>query len=117
MESELEKVERKRKKLFDDYDDEVYTREEFIERKMHFAQTIDSLKAQISEAKSNTPEVLNYEEKIINLHDMIDCIQNPNVSAFDKNEFLKQYIADIHYDIIDYGKSRGGKPVLDVVFR
>ena len=117
MEAELEKTERKRKKLFDDYDDEVYTRDEFVERKAHYAQAIDSLKAQISEAKANTPEVIDYEEKITNIHELIACIRNQKMSAEDKNEFLKRYISDIHYDIIDYGKGRGGKPVLDIVLK
>ena len=115
MEAELEKQERKRKKLFDDYEDEVYTREEFIERKQIYAQTIDTLKEQIREAKENQPEPVDYSEVIITLRQMIECIQDPELSAKAKNDFLKQYIVDIKYDVIDYGTNKGGMPVLDVI--
>lgn len=117
MESELEKQERRRKKLFDDYEDEVYTRDEFIERKQIYAQTIDNLKEQIKHAKANLPEVIDYSEKILTLHQMIEMIKNPDIDAKAKNDFLRQYIEDIKYDVIDYGRGKGGKPVLDVFLK
>jgi hypothetical protein len=117
METELEKQERKRRKLFDDYEDEVYTKEEFIERKQVYAQTIDTLKAQIKEAKTNLPEAIDYSEKIVTLQQMIECIQNPDIDAKAKNDFLTQYIEDIKYDVIDHGVNKGGTPVLDVYLK
>lgn len=117
MEAELEKLERKRRKLFDDYEDEVYSKDEFIERKQIYAQTIDALKAQIHEAKKNAPVAVDYSEKIITLHQMIDTIQDPEIPAHAKNDFLTEFIEDIKYDAIDYGKGKGGKPVLDVILK
>lgn len=117
MEAELEKLERKRRKLFDDYEDEIYSKDEFIERKQIYAQSIDALKAQIREAKANLPKAIDYSEKIITLHKMIDMIQDPEIPAHAKNDFLKEYIEDIKYDLIDYGRGKGGKPVLDVILR
>ena len=117
MEAELAKQERKRKKLFDDYEDETYTRDEFIERKQIYAQTIDNLKEQIKQAKDNLPEAVDYSEKIVTLHKMIDIINDPNIDAKPKNEFLTQYIEDVKYDLIDYGRGKGGKPVLDVILK
>jgi hypothetical protein len=117
MEAELAKQERKRKKLFDDYEDDVYTRAEFIERKQIYAKTIEDLKEQIKQAKENQPEVIDYSEKIETLHKMIDMINNPDIDAKAKNDFLKQYIEDIKYDAIDYGRNKGGKPVLDVILK
>lgn len=117
MEAELAKQERKRKKLFDDYEDEIYSRDEFIERKQIYAQTIDSLKEQIKVAKENKPEAVDYSEKIVTLHQMIEMIKNPDVDAKAKNDFLCKYIEDIKYDVIDYGRNKGGKPVLDVFER
>ena len=114
MEAELAKQERKRKKLFDDYEDETYTRDEFIERKQVYAQLIDELKEKIQIAKENLPEVVDYSEKIVALHQMIDMINNEEVDAQAKNDFLRKYIEDIKYDVIDYGRMQGGKPVLDV---
>ena len=117
MEAELAKQERKRKKLFDDYEDDVYTRDEFIERKQVYATTIDNLKEQIRQAKDNIPEAVDYSEKIITLHKMIDTIKDDSIDAKSKNDFLKQYIEDIKYDAIDHGMGKGGIPVLEVILR
>lgn len=116
-EGELEKLERKRKKLFQDYEDETYTRDEFIERKQHYTQKIEELKKQIREAKEAVPEPVNYSEQIVNLHAMIECIKNPEYSAKRKNDFLKLFLDKITYDTIDYGQKKGGKPVLEVFLK
>ena len=117
MEAELAKLERKRKKLFADYEDETYTRDEFIERKQHYNQIIDELKKQIQEAQKSTPEPVDYSEKIETLHAMISCVKDPEISAKKKNDFLKQFIEKITYDSIDYGKRKGGKAILEVFLK
>jgi len=119
MEAELTKQEKKKRRLFDSWeaDDGTYTREEFIERKQMYARTIDSLKEQIAEAKKSFPEPVDYKEQIVTMHALIDCINNPDMDAKAKNDFLKQYIEEIRYDVIDYGTNKGGKPVLDVFLK
>lgn len=116
-EAELAKLERKRKKLFQDYEDETYTRDEFIERKQSYNERIDKLKKQIQEAIEAAPEPVNYAEQIVNLHAMIDCLKDPDISANAKNKFLKRFIDKISYDTIDYGQRKGGKVVLDVILK
>lgn len=117
MEAELAKLEKKRKKLFADYEDEVYTRDEFIERKLDYNEKIDAIKKQIQEARKSTPEPVDYSEQITNLHAMIDCIGNPDLSAKSKNDFLKQFIEKITYDALDYGQRKGGKAILEVFLK
>lgn len=117
METELAKLERKRKNLFADYEDDVYTRDEFIERKLHYNGKIDALKKQIQEARKSTPEPVDYSEQIVNLNAMIDCMRNPELSAKQKNNFLKQFIEKITYDSISYGQRKGGKAVLEVFLK
>ena len=117
MNKELANQERKRKKLFDDYEDDVYTKEEFIERKQIYNTTLEALKAKIKEAQEDAPKPINYEEEIIHLHEMIDCIRNPEWDAALKNAFLKRFIKVIKYDIVDYGPGKGGHPILDVQFK
>lgn len=116
METELEKTERKKRRLFDSWeaDDGTYTRDEFIERKAMYTKTMDDLKVKISEAKKNAPAPVDYSERIVTLHQAIDCIQDPNISPKDKNAFLKKVIARIEFDSIDHGRGRGGTPILDV---
>lgn len=117
METELAKLERKRKNLFADYEDDVYTRDEFIERKQHYNEKIDKLKKQIQEARKSTPEPVNYSEQIANLYAMIGCIKDQNLSAREKNNFLKGFISKITYDSESYGPGRGGKAILEVFLK
>ena len=114
MERELASQERKRKKLFSDYEDGTYTKEEFIERKTFYNESIEKLKDSIQEMERNAPVVIDYKEKIYTLRQMIDCIRDQDLTAKAKNDFLKQYIKKVRYDVIDYGRGKGGKPVLDV---
>jgi len=117
MESELAKQERKRRKLFQDYEDDVYSRDEFIERKQVYNDRIATLKKQIQETQSAFPEPVDFSEQIVNIHAIIDCIKNPNASAKTKNDFMKQFIDKITYDSISYGRSKGGKAILEVFFK
>lgn len=119
MESELAKQERMKRRLFDSWeaDDGTYTKEEFLERKQMYSETIKKLKNGISEMKKNTPQPIDYEERIVNLHAMIDCINDPEISAKAKNDFLKRFIEKITYDAIDLGKGKGGKAVLEVYLK
>ena len=117
LEAELVRQEARRKRMFDNYDDGAYTREEFIERKQNYIQIIDTLKAQIEEARNSAPVPVDYSEKITHLYECIDRLQSTDYDAKEKNEFLKKYIDRITYDAIDYGRNKGGKPVLDVYLK
>jgi DNA invertase Pin-like site-specific DNA recombinase len=117
MEAELAKLERKLKKVHMDYHDEFYTRDEFIEWKNFYAPKIEEIKKQIQEAQDAFPEPVNYAEQIVNLHAMIDCVNDPDISAKKKNDFLKQFIDRITYDAIDYGRTKGGKVILEVFLK
>lgn len=117
MKDELAKKERKRAKLFLDYEDEVYTREEFLERKHFYNQEIEELQEKIIETENAAPAPVNYAEWISNLYSMIDCINDPDLSPKTKNDYLKQFIDRISYDVIDFGHKKGGKPVFEVFFK
>lgn len=114
MERELATLERKRANLFDKYENEDYTREEFLERKMIYNDSIEKLKDNIHEKKANAPAAIDYAARIVSLHQMIDCIRNTELSAKAKNDFLKLHIDKVKYDVLDYGTGRGGKPILDI---
>ena len=117
MTAELAKLERKLKKVHMDYHDDFYTRDEFIEWKNHYTKEIEEIKKQIQEAQNAFPEPVNYAEQIVNLHAMIDCIKDPDITAKKKNDFLKQFIDRITYDSIDYGRKKGGKVILEVFLK
>lgn len=117
MEADLAKKERQRSRLFQDYEDEVYTRDEFIERKQIYNQAIEDLKEQIAEAKKAAPEPVNFSERIHSLNSMIACINDPDLSAKAKNDYLKLFIDRISYDVVDFGHKKGGKPIIEVHFK
>lgn len=119
LESELNKQEKKKRRLFDSWesDDGTYTKEEFIERKQMYAQTIEKLKHQIKEFKENTPKPVDFEEQITTIHAIIETMNNNEMSAKQKNIFLKQFIERIEFDSIDLGKNKGATPVVDIFFK
>ena len=114
LETELGKHEKKRRRLFDAFEDGVYDNNEFIERKQIVNNTIEEIKKQIQAAKAAAPEPVDYKEKIVKLHELIDCIKNPDIDAKAKNIFIKSMIDYIEYDVIDLGRKKGGKPILDI---
>lgn len=119
LEAELTKQERMKRRLFDSWeaDDGTYTKEEFIERKQKYSVQIDNLKTQIAEAKKSAPAPVDYKERINSVHQIIDSLQDENLSAKDKNDFLRQHIEVIKYDMIDHGRNKGGTPIFDIVFK
>ena len=118
METELVKLENRKRKLMDSWESEdgMYTRDEFIERKQMYTQSIDALKEKIAEAKKNAPAPVDYSEQITTLHAIIDCINNEDIDAKSKNVFLKQFIEKITYDTIDNGVNKK-VPVLEVFLK
>jgi len=119
MQSELAKQQRMKKRLFESWeaDDGTYTREEFIERKQMYTQTIENLQTEIAEMKKHTPAPVDHKEVISNLHAVIDCINDPDLDAKTKNVFLKKVIDEIKLDTIDLGAGKGAVPVLDIHFK
>ena len=119
METELAKLEKKKQRLFDSWeaDDGMYTRNEFIERKQMYTSSIEELKEKIKEAKQNIPEPINYSEQIATLHSLINCIQDPDMDAQAKNDFMKRFIDRITFDVIDHGVRRGATPILEVFLK
>ena len=117
MEAELAKQEKRRERIFDEYEDGTYTKNEFIERKQKYDIAIEGLKKQIQDARKETPSPVNYEEKAVFLHQALNLLKDPDATAKEKNDFLKTVIEDIKYDVEDHGRNKGGIPILDIVLK
>lgn len=117
MEKELTKINNQRTKLFEYLEDGIYTKEEFAERKGVLTEKIDSLSKAIKEEKKNAPQQVDYTEKIIKFSEVIESLQDDKIDARHKNDLLKDIIKRIEYDCIDYGRNKGGKPVLDIFLK
>lgn len=114
LESELDKQEKRRKKLFEAFEDGLYDNDEFIERKQVLNGSIEAIKKQIQEAKESAPEPVDYEDKIIKIHKVLEYLKDDTIDAKTKNIFFRSVIAVIEYDVEDYGINKGGKALLHI---
>ena len=118
MESEILKLENRKKKLMDSWeaDDGMYTRDEFIERKQMYVQSIEAIKEKLAAEREHSPAPVDYSERIATIHSILDCINNPDIDAKSKNIFLKQFIEKITLDTINNGVNKK-VPVLEIFLK
>ena len=112
LRAEMRKVEKKLAKTFDDYEDGIYTANEFVQRKAVHNEKIDSIKKQISVLENTIPEKIEYEDRILMLSDALSALNNDTLDADIKNRYLKEII-----DRIDYSRENNGEFVLDIQFK
>lgn len=96
MEKNLEALKARRKKVLIAYEDDVYTKEEFEERKADINADITMLSARIEEAKNTAPEEIDYQEKIVKFSEAVELIRS-GASAKDINDYLKEILCEIRY--------------------
>ena len=109
LRKELKSTQRKLDKLFDDYEDEVYTANEFVERKAKHNARIESIKEQIEALEDSIPEKEEYEDKIIKLSEALEALENDKYDAEAKNAFLKEIV-----DKIEFSREANDEFILDV---
>jgi len=109
---QLRKVERKLAKAFDDYEDEVYTANEFVERKAIHNAKIDAIKKQMAELEDSIPEKEEYQEIIEKLSDALEAILDEDLDADVKNASLKEII-----DKIEFSRENNEEFIIDVFLR
>lgn len=114
VEKELEKAKAKRRRLFDDYENEVYTAEEFRERKTVWAERIERMTYELEELQQHKPAEIDYQEKIVTFSRVLKAVEDPEVSAKEKNILLKEIIQRIDYSREDNKTLSGGKITLKV---
>lgn len=112
LNKELRKTKRILDKLFDDYENEIYTANEFVERKAKHNERIESIKEQIAALEDSIPEKEEYEDKIRKLSDALNALEDPNAEPEDKNRFLKEIV-----DKIEYSRENGLEFILDVYLK
>ena len=112
LEKEKKKIEKILAKIFDDYEEGVYTANEFVQRKSKHNDRIDSIQKQIHDLEASIPEKTEYEEKIMYLSDALEMLADESISAKDKNEFLKKFI-----DKIDFIRENNDEFILDIYLK
>lgn len=112
MEKELRKVEKKLAKAFDDYEDGIYTANEFVERKAVHNARIEAIKTQIEALENTIPEKEEYQEQIMGLTDALAALLDPELDADVKNEYLKGIL-----EKIEFSRENTEEFILDVYLR
>lgn len=82
-------------------ENKTYTPEIFAKRNKALHIKIEAMKAKIYEARQNIPKEVNYEDKIIKLHDAIAALRDETISAEAKNKLLKAIVVKMEYELIE----------------
>lgn len=112
LQAELRKTEKKLAKVFDDYEEGIYTANEFVERKAKHTKGIETIKHQMEMLEDSIPERDEYEEKILGLEDALAALLDDTIDAADKNAFLKAVI-----DRIEFSRETGDEFIIDVFLK
>lgn len=112
LQKKTTQIKKKLSKAFDDYEDGIYTANEFVERKAKHTAALESLQKQMEELESSIPEKEEYEEKILLLTDALNAILDDDLDAEIKNEYLKCII-----DKIEFSRENNEEFILDVFLK
>ena len=97
LQAEKRKIERKMAKLFDAWEDEKISDNEFVQRKAVNNERIEAIEKQIEELEDSIPEKEEYQEKIMKLSDALNSLQDEDLDAEIKNYYLKAIVSKIEF--------------------
>lgn len=112
MQKEMRKIEKKLAKAFDDYEDGIYTANEFVERKAVHNAKLDAIKAQMAALEDSIPEKEEYQEAIMGLSDALAALQDADLDADIKNAYLKGIM-----EKIEFSRENSEEFILDLYLR
>ncbi len=112
LKSQKRARERKLAKAFDDYEDGVYTANEFVERKAIHTAKIEAIQKQMDLLEESIPEKEEYQEIIMRLTDALNAILDEGLDADVKNHFLKAVI-----ERIEFSRENNEEFIIDVFLR
>lgn len=112
LEKEKKKIEKVLAKIFDDYENEVYTANEFVQRKAKHNTRLEAVEKEIAELENAIPEKTEYEERIVSLYEALDMLKDNNINAGMKNEYLKAFI-----DKVEFSRENNDEFILDIYFK
>ena len=98
LEKELKNLDDKQEQLYDFLEKGIYTPDVFILRNDKLKEDRENLKTAIKNAKQNMPSIQEYEHKYYSLFQALSAIDDPNISAKNKNKLLKEIIDVIYYE-------------------
>lgn len=112
LQAQLRKSEKKLAKLFDAWENDDITDNEFVQRKAVHNERIASIRKQMDELEDSIPEKEEYEELIMGLSDALDALNDKTLDADIKNEYLKNIIYKI-----EFSRENNDEFILDITLR
>lgn len=112
LQMELRKTEKKLSKLFDAWEEDKISNNEFVQRKAVNNERIAAIKKQIDELEDSIPQKDDYEETIVMLSEALDHLLDQTIEADIKNQYLKAII-----DKIEFSRENNEEFILDVFLR
>lgn len=97
LENKLKKLNEKDARQKDAYEDGIYSKEEFLKRNVRTQQDIASTIIALEDARAKKADIIDYEEKIRRFKDCLHALNDPELSAAEKNRFLKSCVDKILY--------------------
>lgn len=87
---ELKTIENQQDKLYELLEQGIYTNAIFIKRNTALAEKRKKITSEIENLKTSIPNSINYEEKIVQLSNALNTLQNPDICTQKlKMSFLK----------------------------
>lgn len=108
LQKEILKTERILAKLFNSWEAETISDNEFVQRKALHNERIEKIRKQMRELEYVIPEREEYGDKIVLLSEALAALIDPELDAEIKNEFLKQII-----DKIEFSRENENEFILD----
>lgn len=112
LEREQRKTEKKLAKLFDAWENDDISNNEFVQRKAVHNEKIAAIRKQIETLEDTIPEKEDFEETILGLSDALTALLDETLEADVKNEFLKHIV-----EKIEYSRENNEEFILDVFLR
>lgn len=97
LELEIKKLHDKDARQKDAFDDGIYTKEEYLTRNAKVQEQLCIAEEALEQARHAVAPVIDYREKISRFTDCVQALKNPELSAKEKNAFLKSCIKRITY--------------------
>lgn len=112
LEKEKKKIEKLVDKIFTDYEEGIYTANEFVKRKAKHNDRMEAIDKEITELQNTIPEKVEYEEKIVYLHNAIDMLTDEEIPAKLKNDYLKLFVHKI-----EFSRDNNDQFILDIYLK
>lgn len=110
LQKEMRKTEKKLARLFEAWEDEEISSNEFAQRKAVHNARLAAIKEEIETLEDTVPEQEEYKESILKLSEALEALQDVTLDAETKNKYLKEIVRRI-----EFSRENGEEFILDVL--